>query len=213
MATTTMSACWGCRPCAKARMRAGAVCWDMTRRLTTTRKHIASFCGTGNNEKFLNDPTGTRRWLAFKVENIESPQTLPFDYDGIYSQAYHLYRHGFEYWFSGDETAAIDLYNSRFKVANLERQLVYRYYRLPTGADTGEFVDVGTAMHLFAGNMVSKLRKEAVDQAFIDLGFKATVVDGMPGYLAVRRLPEELNALGRQMAERGKQEPEIPDHF
>ena len=182
-------------------------------RYTVHRKHIASFCGTGNNEKFLNDPTGTRRWLAFKVENIESPLTQPFDYEGIYSQAYHLYRHGFEYWFSGDETAAIDLYNSRFKVANLERQLVYRYYRLPTGADTGEFVDVGTAMHLFGGNMVSKLRKEAVDQAFIDLGFKATVVDGMPGYLAVRRLPEELNALGRQMAERGKQEPEIPDHF
>ena len=182
-------------------------------RYTVHRKHIASFCGTGNNEKFLNDPTGTRRWLAFKVENIESPLTLPFDYEGIYSQAYHLYRHGFEYWFSGDETAAIDLYNSRFKVANLERQLVYRYYRLPTGADTGEFVDVGTAIHLFGGNMVSKLRKEAVDQAFIDLGFKATVVDGMPGYLAVRRLPEELNALGFQMAERGKQEPEIPDHF
>ena len=30
-------------------------------RYTVHRKHIASFCGTGNNEKFLNDPTGTRR--------------------------------------------------------------------------------------------------------------------------------------------------------
>lgn len=182
-------------------------------RYTVHRKHIASFCGTGNNEKFLNDPTGTRRWLAFKVENIESPRTLPFEYEGIYSQVYYLYRNGFEYWFSGDETAAIDRYNSRFKVANLERQLVYRYYRLPSGTDTGEFVDVGTAMHLFAGNMVSKLHKEAVDQAFIDLGFEATVIDGMPGYLAVRRLPEEINALGRQMAVSAKQEPEIPDHF
>ena len=63
-------------------------------RYTVHRPHIASFCGTGNNEKFLNDPTGTRRWLAFKVENIESPRTLPFEYDGIYSQAYYLYRNG-----------------------------------------------------------------------------------------------------------------------
>ena len=189
-------------------------------RYTVHRPHIASFCGTGNNEKFLNDPTGTRRWLAFKVENIESPQTLPFEYEGIYSQAYYLYRNGFEYWFSGDETAAIDERNSRFKVANLERQLVYRYYSHPVGTDTGEFVDVATAMQQMAGNMTQKLHKEAVDQAFIDLGFQATIIDGMPGYLAIRRKPEEINSLGRQMVVQAqqaqdteKQDPEIPDHF
>ena len=37
------------------------------------RKHIASFCGTGNNAQFLSDPTGNRRWLPFEVENITSP--------------------------------------------------------------------------------------------------------------------------------------------
>ena len=189
-------------------------------RYTVHRPHIASFCGTGNNEKFLNDPTGTRRWLAFKVENIESPRTLPFEYDGIYSQAYYLYRNGFEYWFSGDETAAIDERNSRFKVANLERQLVYRYYSHPVGTDTGEFVSVGDAMQHIGGNITQKLRKEAVDQAFIDLGFEAMVCDGMPGYRAVRRMPKEIDALGRQMALRAaqpqeteNQDPEIPDHF
>ena len=186
-------------------------------RYTVHRPHIASFCGTGNNEKFLNDPTGTRRWLAFKVENIESPRTLPFEYEGIYSQAYYLYRNGYEYWFSGDETAAIDERNSRFKVANLERQLVYRYYSHPVGTDIGEFVDVATAMQQMAGNMTQKLKKEAVDQAFIDLGFEAMVCDGMPGYRAVRRMPKEIDALGRQMASQEqntkKQDPEIPDHF
>ena len=189
-------------------------------RYTVHRPHIASFCGTGNNEKFLNDPTGTRRWLAFKVENIESPRVLPFEYEGIYSQAYYLYRNGFEYWFSGNETAAIDERNSRFKVANLEQQLVYRYYRRPSGADTGEFVSVGDALQLMPGNVTSKLRKAAVDQAFITLGFEAMVCDGLPGYRAVRRLPEELSALGRQMATRalqeqntGKEDPAIPDYF
>lgn len=41
-----------------------------------------------------------------------------------------------------------------------------------------------------------------------------------PGYLAIRRKPEEINALGRQLAQRTaqpheavKQDPEIPDHF
>ena len=171
-------------------------------RYAVHRPHIASFCGTGNNEKFLNDPTGTRRWLAFKVENIESPRSMPFDYAGIYAQAYYLYRNGFEYWFSGDETKAVDAGNSRFKVANLERQMVHYYYRRPSGADPGEFVSVAAAMQQMPGNIVQKLRKEAVDQAFIDLGFAPIVADGLPGYRAVRRMPEELNALGRQMATR-----------
>ena len=54
------------------------------------RPHLASFCGTGNNVQFLSDPTGTRRWLPFEVENIDSPMTSPFNYEGIYSQAYAL---------------------------------------------------------------------------------------------------------------------------
>ena len=56
------------------------------------RKHIASFCGTGNNVQFLSDTTGTRRWLPFEVEQIESPRDKPFNYEGIYSQAYALYQ-------------------------------------------------------------------------------------------------------------------------
>ena len=35
------------------------------------RKHINSFCGTGNNPEFLNDPTGTRRWLPSEGETGE----------------------------------------------------------------------------------------------------------------------------------------------
>ena len=160
--------------------------------------HIASFCGTGNNEKFLNDPTGTRRWLAFKVENIESPLTHPFNYEGIYAQAYYLYRDGFQYW--DEDTKAMEMRNERFKVANLERQMVNRYFRLPTAPDGGEFFDVATAMLEFPGNIAPKLKKEAVDQAFIDLGFMPATVDGIPGYYAVKRKLEEMQMLSAQMA-------------
>ena len=167
-------------------------------RHTEHHTHIASFCGTGNNEKFLNDPTGTRRWLAFKVVGIESPIKNPFNYTGIYAQAYYLYRNGFKYW--DDDTAAIEARNERFKVANLEKQLVNRYFRLPVVEDGGEFFDVATAMEQFPGNITSKLRKEIVDQAFIDLGFTPVTVDGIPGYYAIKRKPEEIQAFGIQMA-------------
>ena len=182
-------------------------------RYTVHRPHIASFCGTGNNEKFLNDPTGSRRWLAFKVESILSPLDCPFEYAGIYAQALYLYRHGFQYWFSGDETAAVDARNRRFQVANLERQLVYRYYRRPAGADEGDVVSVAGAMQHIGGNMTAKLRKERVEQAFIDLGFEPVECDGLTGYLAVQRAPEEVSMLGRQLATRARRDQEPPDHF
>ena len=79
---------------------------------------------------------------------------------------------------------------------------------------------VGDAMQHIGGNITQKLKKEAVDQAFIDLGFESMVCDGLPGYRAVRRMPKEIDALGRQMALRATQtqhadnkDPEIPDYF
>lgn len=160
--------------------------------------HIASFCGTGNNEKFLNDPTGTRRWLAFKVEYLESPLKTPFNYEGIYAQAYYLYKQGFQYWFEDSE--ATSQRNSRFQVANLERQLVYRHFLKPKESDPCEFVDVATALQYFAPSIASKIRKEAVDQAFMDLGFQPVTLDGNPGYFAIVRKPEEVHNLGVMMA-------------
>lgn len=62
------------------------------------RPHIASFCDTGNNLLFLNDPSGSRRWLPFEVLRIDDPNTHPFNYEGIYSQAYSLWKSGFKYW-------------------------------------------------------------------------------------------------------------------
>jgi predicted P-loop ATPase len=40
-------------------------------------KHrLASLCATGNQERFLTDDTGNRRWLCFRVANIDNPRTL-----------------------------------------------------------------------------------------------------------------------------------------
>jgi predicted P-loop ATPase len=90
------------------------------------RKHIASFCGTGNNVQFLSDSTGTRRWLPFEVESIMSPRDNPFNYAGIYAQAYALYQEGFHYWFSPQEIRQLAQHNSQFETPKDELDLVNR---------------------------------------------------------------------------------------
>ena len=169
-------------------------------RYTEHLKHIASFCGTGNNVKFLNDPTGTRRWLPFLVEQILSPYDFPFDYTGIYSQAYHLYRSGFNYYFSKEEADQLSGHNRRFSIPNMEELLVRRHFGKPAGAAPGRFIDVATALKIISDNISQKLHEDAVAAAFAKLGFEEVTVDDTPGYTVIVRTDEEMKARDNMMA-------------
>ena len=165
------------------------------------RKHIASFCGTGNNIQFLSDPTGNRRWLPFEVESIESPREHPFDYTGIYSQAYALYQQGFRYWFSREEILKLSEHNKQFEAPRLEQELVQQYFRRPVGKEPGEFMPVSLALQLVGANITQKLSKEMLGRAFIELGFERKTSCNMRGYVVVRRSAEEMKAWRCSMAQ------------
>ena len=51
----------------------------------------------------MSDPTGNRRWLPYEIESILSPREHPFNYEGIYAQAYALYKSDCRYWFTDEE--------------------------------------------------------------------------------------------------------------
>ncbi|MBR5847198.1 MAG: virulence protein E, partial [Bacteroidaceae bacterium] len=91
------------------------------------RAHIASFCGTGNNPRFLTDLTDNRRWLPFMVRDIDSPWTHPMPYTEMYAQAYALYREGFRYWFDADDNAELARHNRQFEEPCMEEELIATY--------------------------------------------------------------------------------------
>ena len=136
------------------------------------RKHIASFCGTGNNTQFLSDPTGNRRWLPFEVESILSPREHPFHYEGIYAQALSLYTSGFQYWFTKEEIQELNRHNKQFETPHLEHELVDLYFRRPIDSELGEFISVARALQMISNGISQKLSAVNVGRAFSDLGFK-----------------------------------------
>ena len=175
------------------------------------RKHIASFCGTGNNVQFLSDTTGTRRWLPFEVESIESPREHPFDYEAIYSQAYALYREGFQYWFSPKEIRQLTEHNSRFETPKDELELVDYYFSRPSGANAGEFMPTAIAQQIVStpGTRVSTV---ALGRAFSKLGFRQALKDRCRGFYVVRRTDEERRMRARSLAfEAGRETTQITD--
>ena len=156
------------------------------------RKHINSFCGTGNNPEFLNDPTGTRRWLPFEVESIVSPRLHPFNHPGIYAQAYALYKSGYRYWFTDEEIERQNRHNSKFETPRLEQELVDLYFRKPSEGETGEFVSVARAMQIIGCNITQKLSSQKIGKAFSDLGFKRFRNTRCRGFVAIIRTAEEI---------------------
>ena len=158
------------------------------------RKHIASFCGTGNNTQFLSDPTGNRRWLPFEVESIVSPRDHPFHYEGIYSQALALYESGFQYWFTKEEIQELNRHNRQFETPRLEHELVDLYFRKPTDSELGEFMSVARALQMISNGISQKLSAVNVGRAFSDLGFKRVRTNSSRGFIVVCRTPEEIKA-------------------
>ena len=152
--------------------------------------HLASFCGTGNNVQFLSDVTGTRRWLPFEIESIESPLSTPFDYDAIYSQAYTLYKQGFQYWFEKSEIQRLQQHNEAYTTSNDEEDLVAEYFRKPRGTETGEFMRTAVAKQMLCSPGMN-ISTVALGRAFTHLGFKSATVNHNRGYYVVRILPEE----------------------
>ena len=170
------------------------------------RKHIASFCGTGNNVQFLSDPTGNRRWLPFEVEYIRSPRDDPFNYEGIYSQAYALYRQGFQYWFSQAEIRRLSAHNRQFETPRLECELVQLYFRQPGVREPGEFMSVALALQIVGVGITQKLSTVALGRAFVELGFRKKTYHNTRGYIVVRRSAEEMRSMRAMMAQESTDE-------
>ncbi len=156
------------------------------------RKHIASFCGTGNNTQFLSDPTGNRRWLPFEVESIVSPRDHPFPYEGIYSQALALYKSGFQYWFTKEEIIQLNSHNRKFEAPHLEQELVDLFFRKPLDHEHGEFMSVARALQIISSGISQKLSAVNVGRAFVDLGFKRVRTCTCRGFIVVSRTGDEI---------------------
>ena len=159
------------------------------------RPHIASFCGTGNNPRFLTDPTGNRRWLVVEVEDIDNPWLHPFPYEGIYSQAWVLWKSGFRYWFDQDEIRALNQQNQEFEAPNPEEELLLTYYR-PTfqGCKDAIFLKVSEILERINGSIRHPLSATKLGMLLSKLGFTKGRFNNERGYLVIERKMEEIQA-------------------
>ena len=170
--------------------------------------HVASFCGTGNNEQFLTDQTGNRRWLPFLVESIVSPRDHPFDYEGIYAQAYALYRQGFRHYFTKAEEDVLREHNKTFETPQPEQETISTHFRPPTDGEKGDFYTATDILTHIGYHPSLRLTVEKIGSAMKALGFRTYRSNGRRGYRVVAYKPDEIEMNRRRLASEARLEDE-----
>ena len=162
--------------------------------------HIASFCATGNNPFFLTDDSTNRRFLTFEVIGIEPPQEYDFQYEGLYAQAYALWKQGFRYWFNEEDNRATSRRNRDFEAPSRERELIAKYYRAPMEGEQCKFLTASDILERI-GALMHGLNVVKVGMAMTALGHKRIRLHGKFGYRVVEFTSTDIENRQRMLAD------------
>jgi predicted P-loop ATPase len=100
-----------------------------------------SFCGSVNSLDFLQDQTGSRRFLCIETENLID-HTHTIDMDLVYSQALALFESGYIPYFNADEINQIQERNTKFQVYSIEEDIIHKYFEENIDAKPNERMSI-----------------------------------------------------------------------
>jgi predicted P-loop ATPase len=96
----------------------------------THMTRVASFFGSTNNETFLNDETGSVRWLCFEIVRINFDYSKEINIDKVWAEAYQLYKEGnFEYNITLEEIAQNEYRNEKYLIVTVEQEAISQLYK------------------------------------------------------------------------------------
>jgi predicted P-loop ATPase len=137
----------------------------------TEKPALANYIGTINNEVgFLNDPTGSRRFMACTLTRIDWDYAKDVDPDQVWAQAVALFRAGEPWELTPEEKALANSINGQYEVENPVDQYLFRYFEIDPARrewvlPTSEIIDVlrrgelgGADPHRLHGPVAAALR-------------------------------------------------------
>ncbi len=138
----------------------------------------ASFIGSTNRAEFLNDETGSVRWLCFEIDEIDWSYKKKININNVWKQAYHLFQNNFEYELTGEEILKNEMRNKKFQISTPESELIQQYIvpgtkeghdKFMTATDVQSYLQVKSGItnrlsHIRIGKSLNQLGFEKVQQ-------------------------------------------------
>ncbi len=141
-------------------------------RKNTTLPRICSFVGSTNMSSFLNDETGSVRWLCFELKGrIDFAYSKEVDIDRVWSQAYHLAYSdpNFDPELSIEDIRENEERNKKYTRLTTEEELVSKYYE--KSDDIDDFVTASDVL-VKLGCLNLRLNKINMGRALAGFGFQ-----------------------------------------
>jgi predicted P-loop ATPase len=148
-----------------------------------------SFIGSTNMDEFLNDETGSVRWLCFRISSINWDYSANIDINRLWAQAHALAQDKtFECELTREDIAANEERNRDFQILSREKALIHKFLRTPANEKEAEFMNA-TDIELYLREKTAdqKLTTIGIGKAMRGLGYERVKEDGVYGYFVAKR--------------------------
>jgi predicted P-loop ATPase len=152
---------------------------------------VANFIGSTNMSTFLVDESGSVRWLCFVVKKINFAYSKEFNIDNLWSQALTLSKdENFKEELTPEDIKINEKRNDKFQTLGPERELIPKYFEIPTSSDVSEFMNATEIMGYIQSWAIGliKLNREAVGRSLPKCGFIRVKHKGYFGYWVIKKL-------------------------
>ena len=111
-------------------------------------QRVASFIGSTNMSTFLQDETGSVRWLCFIIEKIDWSYKKDFDINKLWQQAYSMSKDPeFDETLTVEDIKQNEMRNEKFQISTPEKDLVHKYFELPENLEDCDFLTSTDILH------------------------------------------------------------------
>ena len=161
---------------------------DSYARFRELRERRASLIATTNEDNFIRNTEGTRRYLVIDLKGTVDLENFPLPYEGAYAQALYLLDHGFIPQPTHEESQLITNHNRRFEEPNDCEEAILTFLRQPDGIGSSETMSAGDIIHElnYRGFRGREYNANNIGKTMKKLGFESKKIRGQNKYLVTK---------------------------
>ena len=153
-----------------------------------SRQRRASLIATTNDDYFIRESEGSRRYLAIDLKDTVDLDAFPLPYEGAYAQALSLLDHGFDPKPTHDESLQITRHNQSFMEPSDCEEAILTFLRQPDGTSAMEALSAGDIMHElnYRGFRGREYNAVNIGKMMKQFGFESKLIRGTRKYLVAK---------------------------
>ena len=161
---------------------------DAYARFRESRERRASLVATTNDDNFIRESEGSRRYLVVDLKGTVDLDQFPLPYEGAYAQAIYLLDHRFQPKPTQEESLLITEHNRRYMEANDCEEAILTLLAIPCEQSPQEALSAGDIMRLLSiyGFHGKEYNANSIGKAMKKLGFDSKLIRGTRKYLVTK---------------------------